>query len=148
AKLDPDGIYNYMYELHSSINQRLMIAEINTAYRPELVIMDAIEGFSAGGPESGTMIEPGIMMASNDRVALDACGVAILRMYGTTPEVSRGAIFEQEQIARAVQLDLGASRPEQIDVIPVNDGSKNICESISAELLRKVEPGILPPSGR
>lgn len=134
AKIDTEGVYNYMYELHSSLSQRLMIAEINTAYDPALVIMDAIEGFSHGGPEAGTLIKPGVMMASSDRVALDACGVAILRMYGTTPEVSRGTIFEQEQIARAVELGLGASGPEQVEIVAVNISSQKICDSIRAEL--------------
>ncbi len=140
AKIDTEGVYNYMYELHSSLSQRLMIAEINAAYNPALVIMDAIEGFSHGGPEAGTAIAPGVMMASSDRVALDACGVAILRHYGTTPEVSRGTIFEQEQIARAVELGLGASGPEQIEVMAVNKGAEKICNGIRTELQRKSEP--------
>ncbi len=142
AKIDTEGVYNYMYELHSSLSQRLMIAEINAAYNPALVIMDAIEGFSHGGPEAGTMIGPGVMMASSDRVALDACGVAILRMYGTTPEVSRGTIFEQEQIARAVELGLGASGPEQIEVVAVNKSAEKMCDGIRTELQRKSEPGM------
>ena len=41
-----------------------------------------------------------MVLAGTDRVALDAVGVAILRMFGTTREVSRGRVFEQEQIAR------------------------------------------------
>ena len=48
------------------------------------------------------------MIASTDRIALDAVGVATLRIYGTTGEVENGSIFEQEQIARAVELGLGA----------------------------------------
>jgi len=48
--------------------------------------------------------------------------VAILRMYGTTPEVSRGRVFEQEQIARAAELGLGAIGPERIEFI-TNDAS-------------------------
>ena len=93
AAVDPESGYGYMQELHSSPAQRKMIAEINTAYAPAFVIMDAIQGFSTGGPEQGTLIEPGLLLASNDRVALDACGVAILRAYGTTPVVTRGDIF-------------------------------------------------------
>ena len=49
-------------------------------------------------------------MAGTDRVAIDAVGVAILRHFGTTAEVSRGSVFEQEQIARALALGLGACR--------------------------------------
>lgn len=130
AKYDPDDGYNYMAELHSSKYQRQMIAEINTAYTPEFVIMDAIKGFSRGGPDTGTLIEPGIMMASNDRVALDAAGVAVIRLYGTEAIVSKGSIFGQEQIARAAELGLGAGGADEIEIVPVNDMAQVISSGI------------------
>jgi hypothetical protein len=34
-------------------------------------------------------------------------------------------IFAQEQIARAVDLGLGATSPSEIEVIPVDEGSQN-----------------------
>ncbi|HVG90636.1 MAG TPA: DUF362 domain-containing protein [Alphaproteobacteria bacterium] len=40
AKTVPGNSYNFMRELHSSPNQRRMIAEINTAYKPDLVVLD------------------------------------------------------------------------------------------------------------
>ena len=137
AKYDPEDGYNYMAELHSSRYQRQMIAEINTAYKPEFVIMDGIAGFSKGGPDEGTLIEPGIMLASRDRVALDAAGVAVLRIYGTTGEVSRGSIFEQEQIARAAELGLGARAHDEVEVVPVNYEAQGICSKIKEELQKK-----------
>ena len=109
--------YTYMNELHSSPYQRQMIAEINTAYSPDLVVLDGVETFIAGGPDRGTKVEAKVMLAGTDRVATDAAGVAILRLLGTTPEVSRGAIFEQEQIARAAELGLGVSSASQIQLI-------------------------------
>jgi uncharacterized protein (DUF362 family) len=57
------------------------------------------------------------MLTGIDRIALDAVGVAILRYLGTTRAVSKGTIFEQAQIARAVELGLGVSGPEQIELI-------------------------------
>lgn len=108
--------YSYMGELHSSRYQRQMIAEINTAYSPDLVVMDGVEAFVDGGPDQGTRVEAGVMLAGTDRVAMDAVGVAILRLLGTTPEVSRGSIFEQDQIARAVELGLGASSAKEIQL--------------------------------
>ena len=134
AKYDPEDGYNYMSELHSSRYQREMIAEINTAYKPELVLMDGIKGFSKGGPDTGTLIEPGIVLASTDRVAIDAVGVAVLRIYGTTNEVSRGKIFQQEQIARAAKLGLGASSPDEIEVVAVNNEAQDICSQITGKL--------------
>jgi uncharacterized protein (DUF362 family) len=134
AKFDPEDGYNYMSELHSSRHQRKMIAEINTAYEPEFVIMDALQGFSKGGPDTGTLINPGIMLASKDRVALDAVGVSVLRIYGTTDEVSRGAVFRQDQIARAVELGLGAYGPDSIEVVSLNPEAQEICSRIEMML--------------
>ncbi len=107
----------YMGELHSSPYQRHMIAEINTAYSPDLVVMDAVEAFVDGGPDRGTGVEAGVMLAGTDRVAMDAVGVAILRLLGTTHEVSRGSIFEQDQIARAAELGLGVSSAKEIRLV-------------------------------
>ncbi|MBI2164732.1 MAG: DUF362 domain-containing protein, partial [candidate division NC10 bacterium] len=100
AKDSPRDHYNYMSELHGSAYQRQMIAEINQLYRPAMVVMDGLEGFTDGGPESGTLVTPQVMVLGSDRVALDAVGVAILRMHGGNATISRGRIFEQEQIAR------------------------------------------------
>jgi uncharacterized protein (DUF362 family) len=138
AKHDPEDGHNYMRELHSVWSQRKKIAETNTAYESEFLIMDAIQGFSDGGPDKGTLIEPGVMLASNDRIAMDAVGVAILRIYGTTKAVSKGLIFEQDQIARAVELGLGATRPEEIKVIPVNEQAKDFCDRIETELKKDI----------
>ncbi len=134
AKYDPGDGYNYMSELHSSRYQRQMIAEINASYKPLFVIMDGIEGFSKGGPDTGTLIEPGILVASDDRVAVDAVGVAVLRIYGTTAEVTRRGIFEQEQIARAAELGLGVRGPDDIEIIPVNEEAREICREIEGKL--------------
>jgi uncharacterized protein (DUF362 family) len=79
------------------------------------------------------------MLASSDRVALDAVGVAVLRMYGTTPEVSSGTIFIQEQIARAAELGLGARGPDDIEVVPVNDDAVEACDGIKKGLFDTVK---------
>src|SRR5262249_24665147 len=46
AKYVPGNSYNFMRELHSSPDQRRMIAEINTAYKPDLVVLDGIQAFT------------------------------------------------------------------------------------------------------
>ncbi len=124
AKLVPGESYNYMTELHSSPNQRIMIAEINSAYQPALVVLDGLEAFVNGGPDQGKLVQPGVVLAGSDRVAIDAVGVAILRSFGTTPEVTNGAIFQQEQIARAVELGLGVSGPDLIELVTDDKESK------------------------
>lgn len=122
--------YDYMRELHSSPYQRLMIAEINKFYTTDLILMDATEGFSKGGPDLGTLIKPGLLLASLDRVAIDAVGVALLRLYGTTPEVMNGRIFEQEQIAHAARMGVGVESADKIELISLDDRSQNEADAI------------------
>jgi uncharacterized protein (DUF362 family) len=117
AKTVPGDGYNFMDELHSSTHQRRMIAEINTAYTPTLIVLDGVEAFVNGGPDRGKKVTPRVMLAASDRVALDAVGVALLRMYDTTSEVAGGAIFDLEQIARAAELGLGASSAKAIELV-------------------------------
>ena len=130
AKLVPGERYNYMNELHSSPDQRSMIAEINSAYQPALVVLDGVEAFVDGGPDKGKLVQPGVVLAGSDRVAIDAVGVAILRSFGTTPEVTKGAIFQQEQIARAVELGLGVSSPDQIQLVTDDKESKTFATQL------------------
>ncbi|HZI57993.1 MAG TPA: DUF362 domain-containing protein [Verrucomicrobiae bacterium] len=134
AKLVPGNSYNFMRELHSSPHQRRMIAEINTAYKPDLILLDGVQAFTNGGPDQGKMVQSNVILAGTDRVAIDAVGVALLRHFGTTPEVSQGAIFEQEQIARAVQLKIGVSGPKQIELVTGDRDSAEYAKQIRAVL--------------
>ncbi len=135
AKKVPGGIYNYMGELHLSPYQRLMIAEINQHYQTDLVLMDATKAFLNEGPEKGFIAEPNVMLAAKDRVALDAVGVALLRYYGTTKEVSHGQIFEQDQIKRAAELGLGVKSADEIKLIAINDESQDFVDDMEKILL-------------
>jgi len=128
--LVPRHGYPYMGELHSSPHQRLMIAELNEPYSPDLIVLDGVEAFTDGGPDKGTRVRSEVMLAGTDRVAVDAVGVAILRHLGTTREVSRGRIFEQEQIARAVELGLGVSSPGGISIITDDEESEQYAQVI------------------
>ncbi len=134
AKAVPGEGYNYMTELHNSRFQRQMIAELNAAYRPALVVLDGVEAFTEGGPDQGKKVQAGIILAGSDRVAIDAVGVAMLRLLGTTPEVSRGRVYEQAQIARAVELGLGAKSPEAIELVTDDAGSRQLAEQLMAQL--------------
>jgi len=117
AKRVPGNPHDFMRELHTSSHQRAMIAEINAAYRPALVVLDGVEAFVTGGPDHGKRVDAEVVLAGTDRIAIDAVGVALLRHFGTTPEVSRGTIFAQEQIARAAELGLGVRSPEAIELV-------------------------------
>jgi uncharacterized protein (DUF362 family) len=139
AKTVPGQDYNFMHELHSSADQRRMIAEINTAYKPDLIVLDGIQAFVNGGPDQGKLVTANVILAGTDRIAIDAVGVALLRHFGTTPEVSQGAIFEQQQIARAVQLGIGIGSPRQIELVTGDRESAEYAKAVRAIL--DGEPG-------
>ncbi len=130
----PGVNHNFMDELHSSAHQRRMIAEINTAYSPALIVLDGLEAFISGGPERGERAQPQVILAGTDRVAIDAVGVALLRYHGCQTEAARGRIFEQEQIARAVELGLGVDSPEKIEFLTADAESGDYAERIKEAL--------------
>jgi uncharacterized protein (DUF362 family) len=130
AKKLPGGAYNYMAELHISPYQRSMIAEINNHYGVDLILMDGMKAFTDKGPEQGHVVEPNLMLMSDDRVAIDAVGVSILRHYGTTRDISKGKIFELDQIKRASELGIGVTSADKIKLVGLNSES----EAVAGEL--------------
>jgi uncharacterized protein (DUF362 family) len=90
------------WRMHASHLQE-KIAEINAAYKPDLIVMDARKCFITNGPMTGTVREPGLVLASTDRVAMDIEGVKIIQSYegndlaGIKPE-------DLPQIKRAIEL--------------------------------------------
>ena len=120
----------YMRELHASPDMRKMIAEINTAYRPALVVLDGMEAFVDGGPMKGTLKEPGVVLAGTDRVAIDAVGTAILKELGSNDAVMKPRVFEQEQIARAAEIGLGVGSAEDIIIETPGGASEAYAEKI------------------
>jgi uncharacterized protein (DUF362 family) len=138
AKKVPGGIYDYMWELHGSPFQRQMIAEINNHYNLDFVLMDGIKAFITGGPERGTLVEPNLLLASQDRVAIDAVGVAILKMYGAKGKVGEADVFEQDQLRRATELGFGVKSATEIQLTPLNDESRIEAERIEQVLKAQV----------
>ncbi len=132
--------YNYMYELHASPEQRSMIAEINQIYETSLVVTDASRVFIDGGPERGDLAYPEVLLASRDRVAMDALGVALLRLHGAVGPVSKGSVFEQAQIKRAAELNLGAKSPKEINILARDDSSRKLASQLYAFLEKIDEP--------
>ncbi len=128
--------YSYMNELHSSPYQRQMIAEINTAYVPDLIVLDGVEAFIDQGPDTGTKVWGEAVIAGTDRVAVDAIGLTLLRLLGYTGAASQGPVFQQDQIRRAVELGLGVTGPEKIRLLTADDGSRVYASQVQELLLQ------------
>jgi len=134
AKFHPENGYNYMNELHRSPKQRTLIAELSKEFRNDLIVMDGLEAFVTGGPHKGRKVSPGVIIAGTDPVAIDAVGVAILRMYGTTPEVSKGRVFDQEQIKRAGEIGVGVKQAKDIELVPVGMNAEEFVDKVREQL--------------
>ena len=126
--------FNYMNDLHGSPHQRKMIAEINAQFEPKLVVLDGIDVFVDGGPMIGKRARGEVFLASTDRVAIDAVGVAVLKVLGSNPAIMNRRIFDQEQISRGVELGLGAASPSEIDLFPVDGESRQYCAIVQKTL--------------
>lgn len=81
------------------------IAEANTVITPDLLILDARKCFIAGGPSHGKTVEPNLILASENRVALDIDGIKIIREYEGNS--LRKEPSEYTQIRSAIELGLG-----------------------------------------
>jgi uncharacterized protein (DUF362 family) len=112
--------------MHRSTDMRRMIAELNAAYRPQLIVLDGVSAFTDGGPSRGELKAGDVMIAGHDRVAVDAVGIAMLKRLGSNPAIMSRGIFEQEQIVRAVELGLGARGPEAIEIVTADADSRQL----------------------
>ena len=128
--------YNYMSELHGSPHQRKLIAEINAPFKPALVVLDGIDAFVDGGPDTGKRAKGNVFLAATDRVAIDAVGLAVLKSLGSNAKIMNTRIFEQEQIARAAEIGLGAASPSEIEVVAANAESRKYRDQV-VEILNR-----------
>jgi uncharacterized protein (DUF362 family) len=116
--------------MHRSPDMRRMIAELNAGYQPQLVVLDGLVAFTDGGPSTGELKRANVMIAGHDRVAVDAVGVAVLKSLGANQAIMDRGVFQQEQIARAVELNLGASGPEGIEIVTPDGESRAVADRL------------------
>jgi len=116
--------------MHSSPAMRRMIAELNTGYHPDLVVLDGIVAFTDGGPSRGELKQGNVMIAGTDRVAVDAVGVAMLKHLGANQAIMGRKIFEQDQLARAVELKLGVESADAIELVTADAESQTLANAL------------------
>jgi uncharacterized protein (DUF362 family) len=127
--------YPYMGELHQSPHQQEMIAEINQPFSPDIIVLDGIDVFTDGGPATGKRAKGNIFLASTDRVAIDAVGVAVLKTLGSNSAIMKPKIFHQRQIARASDLGIGVSSPSEIEIMSADKESTPFKTEVAHALL-------------
>ncbi len=127
---------NVRMQMHQSPDIRRMIAEIHHAFTPQLIVMDGIDIFVDGGPMSGKLVKAGVILAGTDRIAIDAVGLSVLKNHGSNAAIMDKKIFEQEQIARAVEIGLGVKSPDQIEIATADAASLDYAAKLNEILLK------------
>ncbi|MFQ5711630.1 MAG: DUF362 domain-containing protein [Candidatus Geothermarchaeales archaeon] len=125
------------WKLHSSDKLEEMIAEISLAVHPNLIVLDGTKSMVSGGPFSGTVKNTNIIMASGDRVAIDSAGLSIIKSFDLWDRVSKKSVWEQRQIRRALELNLGGG-PGEIEII----GRSLVGEEALKSLISTIEQNI------
>jgi uncharacterized protein (DUF362 family) len=125
-----------MRELHGArqTHMRRMIAEVHQAFKPHLIVMDGVDVFVDGGPSQGKLVKGGVIIAGTDRIAVDAVGLAVLKNLGSNDAIMSPKIFEQEQIQRAVELGLGITSPNDIEIVTGDPVSRSYADTLKAIL--------------
>jgi ferredoxin len=84
-----------------------LVTDVFSAVRPQLNIMDSIEAMEGEGPSSGSMRKLGLILASEDAVALDAVASGIIGLDPSDVPTTR---FSDERV-------LGIGSLGRIDVV-------------------------------
>jgi len=82
------------------------VAEVNLFRQPDLIIMDGRRAFVSGGPDKGELVEPGIILASGDMVAIDVEALKVLLSYRARNRLTANP-WDAPQVATALRHGLG-----------------------------------------
>ncbi|MCF6159430.1 MAG: DUF362 domain-containing protein [wastewater metagenome] len=94
-----------------------VVAEFNMAYTPHLNILDATKIFTTKGPTEGNTKAPNILIITGDRIAGDVVGLSVIKTFGGLQRTDNSGVWEQRQIKRAIELQLGVTDPSEIKIV-------------------------------
>ena len=90
--------------LHPSAATFTAPAELYLIKKADFVVLDATKCMTTGGPDSGTMAQSKIVVASKDAIAADVTGLCILKYNGSTVIATQADAWTINQVARALAL--------------------------------------------
>lgn len=85
------------------------LAEISLCWQPDLIVMDGRKAFVSGGPQRGQVVEPNVILASGDLVAIDVEAVKILLSYKAHNHLLSD-VWQLPQIRMASKHKVGAEK--------------------------------------
>ncbi|MBI2848237.1 MAG: DUF362 domain-containing protein [Chloroflexi bacterium] len=83
------------------------LAEVSLCWQPDLILMDGRKAFVSGGPDTGELVEPGLLLASGDLIAIDVEALKVLLSYKARNRLPPDP-WQLPQIASALKHGLGA----------------------------------------
>jgi len=92
------------------------VVELASFFHPVLIVMDGRKCFVTGGPASGQVETPNLILASGDMVSIDVQAIRILQSYKADNRLDMDA-WELPQIRHAQELGMGADSDDEIEVI-------------------------------
>jgi uncharacterized protein (DUF362 family) len=92
------------------------LAELNLGLRPALNIMDGSRSFVFGGPSHGDEAEPKVVVASRDRIAADATGVAVLKAQGTEERLQKRSVWDTPFLRHGIEIGLGIDSIDKLNL--------------------------------
>jgi uncharacterized protein (DUF362 family) len=110
------------------------VAELNLCVTPLINIVDATTVILKGGPDFGMMsgfpfdpdrknvawAQPGLILASKDRVACDSVAVAVLKRFAAEQKLDcqyvEKSVWRQPQIYYSAELGIGQADPSMITI--------------------------------
>ena len=93
-------------KMHISRKVPEKVAEMNLAYKPHLILMDARKVFVTGGPAKGKVETPFKILAGTSRLTLDIRGVEIIQSYKERNKLQNRNPLEIRTIKRAIELNI------------------------------------------
>jgi uncharacterized protein (DUF362 family) len=91
------------------------IAEISLCWQPNLIIMDGRKAFISGGPDRGQLVEPELVLASGDLVAIDVEAIKVILSYKASNKLMLNP-WELPQVVAALKHGLGMGQNSYIVV--------------------------------
>jgi uncharacterized protein (DUF362 family) len=93
------------------------IAELNTAVRPHLYVVDGLQSLVQGGPWGGEAVSTRVILASGDPIATGIVVLGLIKAFGRWDLVTAKGVWEQVQIQRGIALGLRARGPEEVELV-------------------------------
>jgi uncharacterized protein (DUF362 family) len=113
----PTGLRTrFHYEYMKSVDFCQMLTDVFSAVKPQLTIMDGVLAMEGEGPASGKLRRLGIMLASQDAVALDAVASKIIGLEPMAVYTTRYAHQRGLGVGDMRQVEVAGERLEDVAV--------------------------------